>query len=119
MYFLIDENLPESVGQIFAKQGAEVEYVGGLSELRGKPDEAIFEYAVKKGAIIITRDLGFTNPERFDVRRLKGIIILRFPNEISIATLCDEVERMTRDFKDADFYYLIVLEPGSMRKREL
>lgn len=119
MYFLIDENLPESVGQVFAKQGAIVKCVVDLAELRGQPDEVIFEYSVAKGAIIITRDLGFANPERFDIRELKGIIILRFPNEISIATLCDEVERMTRDFKDADFYYLIVIEPGSIRKREL
>ncbi|HXK31695.1 MAG TPA: DUF5615 family PIN-like protein [Candidatus Paceibacterota bacterium] len=119
MHFLIDENLPISVGQIFLKRGAGVECALEMPDLRSKPDELIFEYAVTRRAILVTRDLGFTNPERFDVRKLQGVVILRFPNEISISMLCDEIEHLTQDFRDADFCNLIVIEPGSLRKREL
>ena len=62
MLFLIDENLPVSIGKIFRKRGFQIDSVKALSELHGQSDEVIFKYAVEKKAIIVTRDLGFANP---------------------------------------------------------
>lgn len=119
MLFLIDENLPVSLGGIFEKRGYSVEHVRQLKQLRGKSDEAVFNYAAGKKAIIVSRDLGFTNPVRFDLGRIGGIVVLRFPNEISMRTIRSEVERLTDGFTEQDYRRLIVVEPGSVRSRGL
>ncbi|TSC77517.1 MAG: hypothetical protein G01um101424_364 [Parcubacteria group bacterium Gr01-1014_24] len=119
MLFLIDENLPFSVGAIFIERGFAVECVGDIKELRGKSDEIIFDYARGKQAIIVTRDLQFANPTRFALNKLLGVMVLRFPNEISITMLCKETERLTRDLKEEDFRQLLVIEPGSIRMRTI
>lgn len=117
MLFLVDENLPISVGKIFSNRGYEVEYVSLSEELRSQPDEVIFNYAVAKRAIIVTRDLNFGNPTRFPLNKIPGIIVLRFPNEISIKTLVGEAQRLLIDFREESFNNLIIIEPGSVRAR--
>ena len=87
MFFLIDENLPTSIGEIFTGRGHSVECVRRLKQLQGQPDEVVFDYAVKKEAMIVTRDLGFGNPLRFELSKLKGGMILRFPNDVSMKRL--------------------------------
>lgn len=119
MRFLIDENLPSAVVGIFTKRGFAGEAVADLPELRGKSDEVIFDYASKYNAIIVSQDLDFTNPLRFDLRRVRGLILLRFPNEISMAKIWDEVVHLTEPLQEQDFYNLIIIEPGSLRMREL
>lgn len=120
MLFLIDENTTSSIGFLFEKKGFEVDYVVRNKELRGQPDEVIFNYAVDKQADIVTRDLGFTNPLRFDLTKLFGVVVLRFPNEISVATFNSEVDRLTKGMTDKDFRKkIIVIEPGSVRSRKL
>lgn len=119
MRFLIDENLPVSMGDIFIEQGFEAEAVADLPALRGKSDEVIFDYAAKNNAIIVSQDLDFTNPLCFDLRRVRGLILLRFPNEISMAKMRSEVARLIESLREQDFYKLIIIEPGSLRTREL
>lgn len=117
--FLIDENLPRQVGEIFRGRGFAVEQVSENFELRQKSDEVIFDYAVKKQSIIVTRDLNFANPVRFSLNKVPGMVIIRFPNEVSISKLSHEVNRLISDLGENDFLNLIVLEPGSVRKRKL
>ena len=119
MRFLIDENLPTAAGNIFTARGFLVEHVADLSELRGKPDEVIFDYAVREKSVIVTRDLGFTNPGRFNLSLVKGIVVLRFPNEITVAYMCEEIKRLITDLDEQHFTRLVVIEPGSIRIREL
>jgi predicted nuclease of predicted toxin-antitoxin system len=119
MFFLIDENLPISLGEVFIKRGYAVECVRNEKQLHGQPDEVLFNYAAAKDGIIVTKDLGFTNPLRFVLSKLKGIIIIRFPNDVSIKTLKTEVARLMEEFKDTDFQQLIVVEPGSVRVRKM
>lgn len=119
MLFLIDENLPETIGKVFTDRGFQVESVKSLPQLHGQPDEVIFNYAVEQQAIIVTRDLDFANPLRFDLRNLLGIIILRFPNEISMTKMIQEVKNLFIDFAETDFHALIIASPGSIRKRRL
>ncbi len=119
MRVLIDENLPTSVGGMFRERGFAVTSVGEHAKLRGKPDEIIFEYAVQTQAIIVTRDLRFANPTRFPLHKLSGIVALRFPNDVSIAGLCNEARRLMREFREEDFRQLVVIEPGSVRMRPL
>ena len=119
MLFLVDENLPSSICRIFEDLGHQAEYVGDIKRLRQQPDEAIFDYAVKHKAIIVTRDLGFGNPLRFPLGKITGLVIIRFPNEISISKIGEELNRLLKDFQLKDFRNLILVEPGSLRKRAL
>ena len=119
MRFLIDENLPALVGSVFEERGYEVEVVLDQSALRGESDEVIFDYAVNRGAILVTRDLDFTNPLRFSIKSMRGVIIIRFPNEVSISILCDELRRLISKLTIEDFKQLIIIEPGSLRMRSL
>lgn len=119
MLFLIDENLPVAVGKLFADRGFTVECVSESEELRGKPDENIFEYAVGKHGVIVTRDLRIANPLRFPLHKARGIIVLRFPNEVSIQGLINETRRLTSDLREEDFQQLLVIEPGVIRARPL
>lgn len=119
MKFLIDENLPASLAQLFVELGGEVEFVYDIPALRGEPDEAIFEHAVAKGTTIVTRDLGFANPTRFLLSKLAGLVIIRFPNEISTMVMSQEIYRLVQGLSPSDFHNLIVIEPGSIRKRKL
>lgn len=47
------------------------------------------------------------------------MVVIRFPNEVSIPKLVQEVKRLISDLEENDFLNLIVLEPGSVRKRKL
>lgn len=119
MLFLVDENLPRSITNVFQELGFKTEHVSNNPELRSQSDEDIFYYAIKNSAIIVTRDLGFANPFRFPLEKLTGLIIIRFPNEILISTLCSEIKKLVQGFKEEDFKSILVIEPGSVRKREL
>ena len=119
MLFLIDENLPLSLGQIFKRHGHGAEFVKNLGELRGKPDEVIFEYAATNGLVIVTRDLNIANPIRFKLERLIGIVVLRFPNDISIERLVQEIGVAMGQLAEEQWHQLVVVEPGSVRLRKL
>ncbi len=117
--FLIDENLPRAVGNIFEARGFLVEYVTAIPEIHRAPDELIFEYAAENQFIVVTRDLGFTNPFRFELDRVPGIMVLRFPNSIRIASLCSLVARLIAGLAAKDFHGIMLVEPALMRRRTL
>ena len=120
MLFLVDENTTSSIRMVFEEKGFQAECVKDIPELRGKPDEVIFDYAVAKQATIVTRDLGFTNPRRFNLAQLIGLVVLRFPNEISSTAFLGEVEKLMEGMTEEDFRgRIIVIEPGSVRLRRL
>ena len=119
MLFLIDENLPFSIGESFRQKGHEIASASKIPELRTQPDEVLFNYAVKYRAIIITRDLGYANPARFELSRLQGLIVIRFPNVISMQALCREIARLTEQLAEADFKNLLIIEPSHIRSRHL
>lgn len=119
MRFLIDENLPASVGSVFEDLDFQAQHVRNLKELRGQPDEVIFEYAVSQKSIIVARDLNFANPIRFELHRLPGILVLRFPNDISIKVMITEIKNLISAFKNTDWHNIVILEPGSARLRRI
>lgn len=119
MRFLIDENLPVSVGSVFEGLGFQVQHVRDIKGLHGRPDEVIFDYAVSQKSIVVTRDLNFANPIRFELHRLPGIVVLRFPNDISIKVMVTEIKNLISAFKNNDWHNIIILQPGSARLRQI
>ena len=119
MQFLIDENLPKLIGSVFEDFGFEISFVRNIENLRGQTDEVIFKYASLNKNIIVTRDVNFVNPFRFNLKELPGIILIRFPNEISVKGMCAEIMKLLKPFKKKHWHNIIILEPGSARLRKL
>ena len=84
MKFLIDEDLPRSTGRILSEKGFHVVDVRDIG-LRGATDEDIFQKAIQIKATIITADVGFANMAYLSHISHYGLILLRVPNEYSVA----------------------------------
>ena len=58
MRFLIDAQLPPALAQQLAARGHQAEHVSRVG-LRGASDDAIWQYAARAGAILLTKDEDF------------------------------------------------------------
>lgn len=118
MIATIDEDLHRSLATILSSLGFEVLDIRDHG-LRGKPDDAIFAFAQKHKAILFSGDLGFSNILRFPPGKHQGIVILRFPNEISTARINKEVKGLLLKIPKADYKSnLIIVSPGNIRIRK-
>jgi len=87
--------------------------------LRGQTDVHIFEYAVSRSFTLLTGDVGFGNIVLFPLGSHAGVVIARFPNEVSTATLNDAIVHALHGLSDEDIRgNLIVIEPGRIRLRK-
>ena len=88
--------------------------------LRGRSDEEIAAYAEAKGLAIITADLGFGNVLRFPGAIRHGIVVARFPNEISTTTLSEAILAAVRGTGPEEITgHVLVVEPGTIRLRRV
>lgn len=58
MKFLLDENIPNELGNFLKNKGFKIELINS-NKHKGKSDKEVFEYAVKNGYTIITFDADF------------------------------------------------------------
>lgn len=115
--FVIDEDLHKSIASVFKELGLDVFDVRDMG-LRGKPDREIFQWAQKKNAVLVSGDLGFANIVEFP--RHKGMIILRFPNEMPTDVINKELKRLLKDIAEKDYKNnLIIVRPGGIRIKRL
>ncbi|MFQ5792001.1 MAG: DUF5615 family PIN-like protein [Acidobacteriota bacterium] len=115
--FLIDEDLPRSLSHLLRASGLAAEDVRDLG-LKGRTDREVFEYAVSHSCTLLSADLGFANLQRFPLGTHPGIVIARFPNEMSTRFLNDAILRALQDLTDEDIRgNLVVMQPGRIRLR--
>jgi predicted nuclease of predicted toxin-antitoxin system len=115
--FVIDEDLPRSTATILKSKGYEVLDVRDCG-LRGKSDDELFKFAQDEKAVILTGDLGFGNLLQFPIGSHSGIVIARFPNEVSTFELNNQIIKAFENLTEIDFKgNLIILEPGKIRIR--
>src|SRR2546427_8483442 len=60
-------------------------------EMRGESDEAIFRFAQKHKAALLSGDIGFARNVRFAKSEHYGIVVVRFPNELSTSGLISRI----------------------------
>ena len=114
---LVDEDMPRSLAPLLRAAGMTAEDVRD-SGLRGRSDDEIFGYAATHRLALLTADVGFANLIRFPLRRHFGIIVVRFPNELSAAVLNAAILEALTDLKEDDIIgNLVVIEPGRIRLR--
>ena len=115
--FLVDEDLPRSLVRVLRDAGQEADHVIDRG-LRGQPDGSIFDHAMTNEMVLVTGDLGFANVLRFPLGSHHGIVVTRFPNELSTATMNADIVRALGDLSDEEFRgNLVILEPGRVRLR--
>ena len=116
--FVIDEDMPRSTAKALKKRGYEALDARDTG-LRGKSDEEVFKFAQKERAVLLTGDLGFGNILRFPIGKHQGIVIVHFPNEVSVSELNNQIIKAFDSITDSDLKgNLLILEPGKMRLRK-
>ena len=114
---IVDENLPKAVDGVLKSLGWQVFAVRG-SHLRGKSDRMIISFAQKSKAVLFSGDWGFANILDFPPQNYFGIVILDFPNEVSVDLIARETKKALSKISLADFKNkLIIVELGKIRIR--
>lgn len=115
--YLVDADLPRSLARHLRAAGLQVEDVRDLG-LRKSPDDDIFTYAVSHALALLSGDMDFGNILRFPLGSHSGIVVARFPNEVSTATLNVAILQAVQSLSDEDLTgNLIIIEPGRIRLR--
>ena len=114
--FLIDEDMPRSTAEALKKAGFESFDIRDLG-LRGAKDDAIYQVAQQKDCIVLSGDLGFSNTLRYPPGSHKGIVVVRFPNEMSTEILNQLLVNAIRSIYQDLPGNLTIIEPDKIRIR--
>ena len=113
MRLLIDENVPNSVAEVFAARGHTVEFVRDLFPA-GSPDPVIAAIGDRLSAIVVTWDRDFDNL----VRRLPEGNRTKFRRLGRISFRCNEVrgrELLEKWIETIEFHYRQSLQQTDFR----
>ena len=115
--FLVDEDLPRSLGPLLRAAGHMVEDVRDIG-LRGRPDSEVFDGAKGRGLALLTADVGFCNILHFPLGTHPGIVVVRLPNELPVQRVNHEVLEALSALSDEEIRgNLVIIEPGRIRLR--
>jgi len=78
MRFLIDEDLPRSIGSLLAQYGHEAVDVRDAG-LRGCKDHQVASLASEKGLCLVTGDFDFSDVRNYPPGKYAGIVVLKLP----------------------------------------
>lgn len=116
--FVIDEDVSRSTGKVLKDHGYEVKDIRDYG-LRGAEDEEVYQSAQNNQAVVVTSDMDFGNILRFPIGSHFGIVILRFPNEVSTKEINRQLVKSIKALTDDDFKgNLVIIEPGRVRIRK-
>ncbi len=119
MVLVVDEDIPRALGDVFGRHGYVVLDVRDIG-LRSAPDEAVFEFAVEQDALLITADLAFVSPIRFELSRLRGVLLNRLPEILSLAERVRQLDVLITALPPTTFESVITtIEVGRLRQRPL
>lgn len=119
MKILVDENFPRSTTKSLIKAGYDARDMRDYG-MRGSSDDEVFRFAQDEGLIILTRDKGFGNIWRFPLGQHYGIIIVRFPNEMSIERVNSSVITNLHTLSTTDIQgNVVVIELEKIRIRKV
>lgn len=115
--FLVDEDMPRSTARTLREAGYAADDVRDVG-LRGHSDADVFAYAQEHSRTIVTADLGFASLLTYPLGSHSGIVVLRIPNDVSIAALNDELLGALDGLRDVELRgALIIVELGRIRLR--
>lgn len=118
MHFFLDANLPVSTKEIFARYG-EVWHAADVG-LAKASDEKIARWSRERDAVLVTKDLGFSNPHLFPAGAHHGLVILRVPSRYTAKQIKGVLRHFLTEATVDDLPGTITLvEPRRVRRRTL
>jgi len=113
--FVLDEDMPRSTGKFLKDAGYEVKDIRDYN-LRGAEDKQVFKFAQNEKSVLITSDMDFANTLKFPLGEHYGIVIVKFPNEISNNEMNRQIVLRLKELSEDDFFgNLIIIEPMKIR----
>ena len=82
MQFLIDDDLPRSIGKLLQRYGHNAIDVCDVG-LRGARDSQIATYARSKNLCLVTGDFDFSDIRNYPPAQYAGLIVLSVPKNIT------------------------------------
>lgn len=118
MKFLLNMNIPRSLGIRLMQNGHEYRHVGDIGMFRSK-DIGIVQFARENGEVIITHDLDYGNILAFSGDSAPSVIIFRLryshPNNLFCRMIAEWDEIESHLLKGA----IIIIEDSTLRIRDL
>lgn len=117
MNILIDEDLPRAVADVLRSRNYDAIHVVNAG-LGGATDKTVFEEAQKRGALLISADMGFANVITYPPGSHAGIVVLRFPDYFRREDILNLLRRFLDDM-DLETLAggLAVVTPGAYKIR--
>lgn len=113
--FVIDEDMPRSLGKLLKNSGYEAMDIRDHG-LRGADDSEIFKFAKENKAVLVSGDLGFGNIIVYPLNSHWGIVIAHFPNEMTTDEINRQLIKRFQESQESDFKgNLVIIEPGKVR----
>jgi predicted nuclease of predicted toxin-antitoxin system len=118
MRFLLDANMPRSAVALLLKCGHEVEFARDIG-LQAAPDDQIASHAIQSRAVLLTRDLDFSDVRRYPPEKYPGIVVLRLTDIATASEVTRVLERFLAEpaFLGALSRRLVILEVDRVRFR--
>jgi predicted nuclease of predicted toxin-antitoxin system len=118
MRFLVDANLPRSCLALLQAFGHSAEHVRDLG-LGGAPDAQVAARARETSAVLLTRDLDFSDIRAYPPAASPGLIVLRLPDDAVARQILNLLERFLKkaDLVESVPAHLVILESDRVRFR--
>jgi predicted nuclease of predicted toxin-antitoxin system len=114
---VIDEDMPRSLAGVLRERGFGAKDIRDCG-LRGAEDDEVMRFAQNNRAVVVTGDLDFSNILRFPIGSHCGIVVARFPTELSTETTNRELVKRLQELTEDDLNgNLVIIEPGKTRIR--
>lgn len=107
MRFLIDEDLPRSIRDLFHRYGHEAVDVRDIG-FRGSKDHQIAAMVQSKGLCLVTGEFDFSNVRNYPPEKYPGIIVLKLPRTATASFILNLLESFLQQEE------LIVKMPGKL-----
>lgn len=119
MKFFLDANIPHSALKVFEEFNLEAVHARDIG-LSKATDKEIFEYAVNKRCILVTKDLGFANITAFPEDSHYGIVIMRLPHFFKAQQFANALKDFLTSINSKDLEKaLAIVKLGKYRIRKL
>ena len=119
MFFVIDEDLPLSLVNVFNEFQLSAQHVIHAG-LRGASDQKIAEYCQQKHGCLVTADYDFSDIRNYPPQNYHGLIILNPPKSATSVLVRDLVREFLKvsDIISALEGNLVLVEFGRIRVRK-
>ncbi len=118
MYFLIDEDLPRSIGNLLRRYRHEAVDVRDIG-LRGAKDSKIASYAQSKRLCLTTGDFDFSDIRNYPPDKYSGLVVISIPKNATASFIINLIEDFLQQKELVARIQgkLVIVEPGRVRIR--